>query len=115
MIPGTLHHSKTTARWEYGGGVSRGILFAEKVVLCYRCKTRHVLGENCPVVSPTPKRSDMSYTEQSETPRDSKTPEKADPSAKNQPSAESQQEISSIEDRPDGDDSLTDGSSEDSD
>ena len=74
-----------------------------------------MLGENCPVVSPTPKRSDMSYTEQSETPRDSKTSEKADPSAKNQPSAESQQEISSIEDRPDGDDSLTDGSGEDSD
>ena len=56
-----------------------------------------MLGKNCPVVSPTPEGSDMSYTEQSETPGVSKTPEKTDPSVENQPSAESRQEMSSIE------------------
>ena len=28
------------------------VLFAEKVVLCYTCKTRHMLGENSPVATP---------------------------------------------------------------
>ena len=72
-------------------GVSRDVLLAEKVVLCYSCKTRHMLGENCPVASPTPEGSDMSYTEQSETSWDSKTPEKTDPFVGNQPSAEFRQ------------------------
>ena len=35
------------------GGASRDVLFAEKVVLCYRCKTCHMLGENCPVATST--------------------------------------------------------------
>ena len=99
----------------FHGGVGRDVLFAEKVVLYYRCKTRHMLGENCPVVSPTPEGSDMSYTEQSETPRDNKSAEKADPSVENQPSAGSGQEMSSIEERIDGDDSSTDGTGDDSD
>ena len=42
-------------------GVLRDVLFAEKVVLRYRCKTRHTLGKNCPVVSPTLEDSDMSF------------------------------------------------------
>ena len=54
----------------FHGGVRRDVLFAEKVVLCYRCKTRHMLGENCPVASPTPEGSDMSSSEQNETSRD---------------------------------------------
>ena len=62
----------------FHGGVSRDVLFEEKGVLYYRCKTRHMFGENCPVVSPTPEVSDMSYTEQSKTPRGNKTPEKTD-------------------------------------
>ena len=99
----------------FHGGVSWDVLFAEKMVLCYRCKTRHMLGGNCPVVSPTPEGSDMSYTEQSETPGDSKTPEKTDPSFENQPSAESRQEMSSIEEGTDGENLSTDETSDDSD
>ena len=53
------------------GGASKDVLFAEKVVQCYRCKTRHMLGENCPVAAPTPEGSSMSHSEQSETPQDS--------------------------------------------
>ena len=37
----------------FHGRIQRDVLFAEKVVLCYRCKTRHMLGENCPVATPT--------------------------------------------------------------
>ena len=101
-------------KFSFHGGVSRDILFAEKVVMCCRCKSRCMLGKNCLLVSPTPEQSDMSYNQQNETSRASKTPQKAVHSAKNQPSAESQQELSSTEDKPDGDDSLTDGSGEDS-
>ena len=82
------------------------------MVLCYRCKTRHMLGENCPVVSPTPEGSDMSCTEQSGTPRD---PERIDPSTKHEPSAESQQESTPIEERLENGNSSTDESGEDSD
>ena len=53
----------------------------------------------------------MSYTEQSETPRD---PERTDPSAENQPSAESQQESPFIEEIPERGNSSTDESGEDS-
>ena len=53
------------------GGASKDVLFAEKVVQCYRCKTRHMLGENCPVATPTPEGSSMSHPEQNETPQDS--------------------------------------------
>ena len=44
----------------FHGRIQRDVLFAEKVVLCYRCKTRHMLGENCPVVTPTTEDSSMS-------------------------------------------------------
>ena len=40
----------------------------EKVVLCYRCKTRHMLGMNCPVATPTPEDSGMSFSEQNGAP-----------------------------------------------
>ena len=99
----------------FHGGIRRDVLFAEKVVLCYRCKTRHMLGENDPVASPTPEGSDMSCTEQSETPRDSMTPEKSDPSVENQLSADSRQEPSPIKGRTDGEDSSTDETGGDSD
>ena len=44
----------------FHGSIQRDVLFAEKVVLCYRCKTRHMLGENCPVATPTTEDSSMS-------------------------------------------------------
>ena len=62
----------------FHNGVRRDVFFTEKVVLCYKCKTRHMLGKNCPVVTPTPEGSDMSYNE---TPRDSLAPEKPESSA----------------------------------
>ena len=41
----------------------------EKVVVCYRCKTQHMLDENCPVDTPTgryiPEDSGMSFNGQS--------------------------------------------------
>ena len=58
----------------FHGGIKRDVLFTEKVVLCYRCKTRHMLGENCPVVSPTPEDSSMSYSEQIKFPHESPDP-----------------------------------------
>ena len=73
----------------FQGGVSRDVLFAAKVVLCYRCKTRHMLGENCPVASPIPEGSDISCSEQNETSQDP-------------PSAGSQQKSSVSEERSDG-------------
>ena len=39
--------------------IQRDALFTEKVVLHYRCKTRYMLGENCPAITPTQK--DSSY------------------------------------------------------
>ena len=47
----------------FHGGIRRDVLFAKKVVLCYSCKTRHMLGENCPVVLRTPEGSEMSNIE----------------------------------------------------
>ena len=73
----------------FQGGVSRDVLFAEEVLLCYRCKTRHMLGENRPVASPTLEGSDMSCSEQNETSQDP-------------PSAGSQQKSSVSEERSDG-------------
>ena len=49
----------------FHGRIQRDVLFAEKVVLCYRCKIRHMLGENCPVVTPAQEDSSMSLPEQS--------------------------------------------------
>ena len=46
----------------------------EKVVLCYRCKTLYMLGENCPEATPTPEDSGMSFIEQSGTPQENLAP-----------------------------------------
>ena len=99
----------------FHGGIRRDVLFAEKVVLWYRCKSRNMLGENCPVASPTPEGSVMSCTEQSGTPQDSMTPEKPDPSVENQLSVESRHESSSTKERTDGKNSSMDETGNDSD
>ena len=99
----------------FHGGIRWDVLFAEKVVLCYRCKTRHMLGENSPVVSPTPEGSDISNIEQSEAPRDSLAPEKPDSSVETQSSAESQQESPPVEEKTDGENPSTEGTGADSD
>ena len=73
----------------FHGGIKRDVLFAE-VVVCYTCKTRHMLGENCPVVSPTPEDSSMSYSEQSKTVHESPDPAHPEPSVEIPPQGESQ-------------------------
>ena len=50
-----------------------------------------MLGENCPVATPTPENSNMSF-EQSDTPRDTPTPEKPESSVEIQPLVESHQD-----------------------
>ena len=75
----------------FHGRIQRDVLFAEKVVLCYRCKTRHMLGENCPVATPAQEDSSMSLTEQSGNTVRGTAPVQQEFSVEIQPSAESQQ------------------------
>ena len=69
----------------------RDLLFTEKEVLCYRCKTRHMVGEKFPVATPTTEDSDMSLNEQSDTLGKNLAPARPESSVETQPSAESQQ------------------------
>ena len=50
-----------------------------------------MLGENCPVATPTTEDSGMSLNEQSDTPGENLTPVRPQSSVETQPSAESQQ------------------------
>ena len=74
----------------------------EKVVLCDRCKTRHILGENCPVATPTPEDSGMSFTKRSDTPPSSQNPVQPDPSAEIHPCSESKKKSSALSEEMDG-------------
>ena len=78
----------------FHGNIHRDVLFAEKVVLCYRCKTRHTLRENCPVITPTQKDSSMSFTERSATPSRNPSPRQLDHSAEIVPCVEPLQQPS---------------------
>ena len=51
-----------------------GSIQKEKVVLRYRCKTRHMLGENCPEATPNPEDSGMSFIQQNSTPQENLAP-----------------------------------------
>ena len=86
----------------FHGRIQRDVLFAEKVVLCYRCKTRQMLVENCPVVSPTTKDSSMSLAEQSDIPGESAAPVQLESSVETQPSTEFQRTPSSTQEGADG-------------
>ena len=100
----------------FHGRIQKDVLFAEKVVLCYRCKTRHMLGENCPVVTPTTEDSGMSLAEQSDATVESAAPVQPESSVKTQLSTESQRTSSPIqEEAEEGDSSMEDGSGSDSD
>ena len=100
----------------FHGRIQRDVLFAEKVVLCYRCKTRHMLGENCPVVTPTTEDSGMSLAEQSDATVGGAVSAQQESSVEIQPSAESQQASSPIsEGAEEGDSSEEDGSGSGSD
>ena len=80
----------------FHGRIQRDVLFAEKVVLCYRCKTRDMLGENCPVPTPTTEDSGMTLNEQSDTPGENLAPVQPKSSVETQPSVESHQAPSPI-------------------
>ena len=56
--------------------------------MCYRCRTRHILGENRPVVTPTPEDLDMSSStsEQSTTPQEGMSPQQSEPFVEISPS-----------------------------
>ena len=100
----------------FHGRIQRDVLFAEKVVSCYRCKTRHMLGENCPVATPTTEDSNMSLVEQSGAAIGGAAPVQQESSFESQPSAESQQTPSPIEEEAEeGDSSAEGGSGSDSD
>ena len=74
----------------FHGRIQRHVLFGEKEVLRYRCKTRYMLDENCPVATPTTEDSGMSLNEQSDTPGEKLAPVRPESSVETQPSAESQ-------------------------
>ena len=100
----------------FHGRIQRDVLFAEKVVMCYRCKTRHMLGENCPVVTPTQEDSSMSLPEQSGVAAGSAALVQQESSIEIQSSTESQQASSpACEEGEEGVSSGEDGSASGSD
>ena len=100
----------------FHGSIQRDVLFAEKVVLCYRCKTPQMLGENCPAATPTTEDSSMSLAEQSDNTVESAAPVQPESSVKTQLSIESQQTFSPIQEgAEEGDSSMEDGSGSGSD
>ena len=54
----------------FHGRIQKDVLFAEKEMLCYRCKTRHMLGQN----TPTTEESGMPLKGQSDTPGENFAP-----------------------------------------
>ena len=83
-------------------------------MLCYRCKTRHMFGQNCPVATPISEDSVMSLIEQSDTPRENLVPVKPESSVEIQPFGDSQQEYSPIVEEAGGENSEETGSDSDS-
>ena len=71
-------------------------------MLCDRCKARHILGENCPVATPVPEDSGMSFTEQSGAPPSSQNPVQPDPSAEIHPCTESKKKSTALSEEMDG-------------
>ena len=47
-----------------------GSIQKKKVVLCYRCKIRYILGKSCPEATLSPEDSSMSFIEQNATPQE---------------------------------------------
>ena len=86
----------------FHGRIQRDVLFAERVVLCYRCKTRQMLVQNCPVVTPTTKDFSMSLAEQSDIPGESAAPVQLESSVEKQPSTGSQRTSSPTQEGADG-------------
>ena len=66
------------------------------MVLCYRCKTQHMHGENCPETTPTLEDSGISFTEQSGTLRENLAPVEPESSVEVCPSGKSQLKSSTL-------------------
>ena len=66
--------------------ITRDIAFVEKVVLCYKCKTRHILGEICPIATPTLGNSGLPLTEQRDLPQENQLSDQSVPSGEINPS-----------------------------
>ena len=99
----------------FHGSIKRDVLFAERVVRCYRCKTRHMLGENCPVATPSMEDSDMSLTEQSDNVDGGAVTTQPEPSVETQLPTESLRKPSPIqEEDEEGDSSMESESGSDS-
>ena len=98
----------------FHGRIQRDVLFAEKVVLCYKCKTRHMLGENCPVA--TPAQEDTSDTVGGTAPVQQESSVEIQPSAESQqassPSNEGSEEEDSSEESGSGSDTDSDSVSD---
>ena len=94
IFPAQGDPAKLPRKISFHGTIQSNVLFAEKMVLCYRCKTRHMLGKNCPVITPTQKDSRMSFTEWSATPSRSLSPRQLDHSAEILPCVQSLQQPS---------------------
>ena len=100
----------------FHGSIKRDVLFAERVVRCYRCKTRHMLGENCPAATPFMEDSDMSLTEQSDNVDGGAVTAQPEPSVETQLPTESLRKPSPIqEEDEEGDSSMESESGSDSD
>ena len=63
-------------------------------MLCYRCKTRHMLGENCPVAIPTIEDFNMCVIDQSDIGQENLTSVQPQCSAEIPPSGKPQQNSS---------------------
>ena len=89
-----IQRSNAVFKISFHGNIQRDVLFAENVVLCYRSKTRHMLGKNCPVITPTQKDSWMPFTERGATPSRNPSPRQLDHSAEILPCVEPLQQSS---------------------
>ena len=74
----------------FHGRIQRDVLFREKELLCYRRKTRHMLGKNCPIAKHTTEDSGMSLNEQGDLPGENLALVRPESSVQTQHSAESQ-------------------------
>ena len=96
IFPAEGNPEMLSRKISFHGNITRDVLFAEKVVMCYRCRTRHMLDENCPVATPTSDDLDVSTSEQCATPRESMSPEQSEPFVETSSSEDSLQDSSSL-------------------
>ena len=76
--------------------ITRDVLFAERVVLFYRCESWDMIDGNCLVASPTLEDSGTSFPDQSNTPLVNQASVESGPYVELHPSGESQEESSAL-------------------